>query len=53
MGKNYDICADASLKFQVKELRKKLYFHGAIDVIETVWGIGYLLCLEDDDHTPG
>lgn len=50
---NYDICADASLKFQVKELRKKLCFHGATDVIETIWGIGYLLCLEDDDHTPG
>lgn len=49
---NYDICADASLKFQVKELRKKLCFHGATDVIETIWSIGYLLCLEDDDHTP-
>ena len=51
-GENYDICADASLKFQVKELRKKLCFHGATDVIETIWSIGYLLCLEDDDHTP-
>ena len=50
---NYDICADASLKFQVQELRKKLCFHGATDVIETIWGIGYLLCLEDDDHSPG
>ena len=50
---NYDICADASLKFQVQELRKKLCFHGATDVIETVWDIGCLLCLEDDDHSPG
>lgn len=45
---NYDIQADASLKFQVKELRKKLRERGTPDVIETVWGVGYLLCLEDD-----
>lgn len=45
---NYDIQADASLKFQVKELRKKLRLHGVPEVIETVWGIGYLLRLEDD-----
>ena len=45
---DYDIQADASLKFQVKELRKELRIHGAPEVIETVWGVGYLLCLEDD-----
>lgn len=45
---DYDIQADASLKFQVKELRKKLRLHGSPEVIETVWGVGYLLCLEDD-----
>ena len=45
---DYDIQADASLKFQVKELRKKLRIHGAPEVIETIWGVGYLLCLEDD-----
>lgn len=49
---DYDIQADASLKFQVKELRKKLRMHGVPDVIETVWGIGYLLCLEDNTR-PG
>ena len=47
---DYDIQADASLKFQVKELRKKLRIHGASEVIETIWGVGYLLCLEDDAH---
>ena len=45
---NYDIQADAPLKFQVKELRKKLRERGTPDVIETVLGVGYLLCLEDD-----
>ena len=45
---DYDIQADASLKFQGKELRKELRIHGAPEVIETVWGVGYLLCLEDD-----
>lgn len=45
---DYDIQADASLKFQVKELRKKLRLHGSPEVIETVLGVGYLLCLEDD-----
>ena len=45
---DYDIQADASLKFQVKELRKKLRMHGVPEVIETIWGVGYLLCLEDD-----
>ena len=44
----YDIHSDTSLKFQVKELRKKLRMHGAPEVIETIWGVGYLLCLEDD-----
>lgn len=47
-----DIQADASLKFQVKELRKKLRMHGVPEVIETVWGVGYLLRLEDDTR-PG
>lgn len=47
---DHDIQADASLKFQVKELRKKLRTHGVPEVIETVWGVGYLLCLEDDAH---
>lgn len=47
---DYDIQADASLKFQVKELRRKLRMHGVPEVIETVWGVGYLLRLEDDIH---
>ena len=47
---DYDIQTDTSLKFQVKELRKKLRLHGSPEVIETVWGVGYLLCLEDDTH---
>lgn len=33
---DYDIQADASLKFQVKELRKKLRLHGSPEVIGTV-----------------
>lgn len=49
---DYDIQADASLKFQVKELRKKLRMHGVPEVIETIWGVGYLLCLEDNTR-PG
>lgn len=49
---DYDIQADASLKFQVKGLRKKLRMHGVPEVIETIWGVGYLLCLEDNTR-PG
>ncbi len=41
---NYDTSPDATLKFHVKELRKKLTRSGAGDLIETAWGIGYIFC---------
>ena len=40
---DYDTSPDATLKFHVKELRKKLTRSGAGDLIETAWGIGYIL----------
>ena len=40
---DYDTSPDAALKFHVKELRRKLNIFGAGDLIETVWGIGYIL----------
>lgn len=39
---DYDTSPDATLKFHVKELRKKLTRLGANNLIETAWGIGYI-----------
>ena len=39
---DYDTSPDATLKFHVKELRKKLTRLGANNLIETGWGIGYI-----------
>ena len=45
---DYDTSPDATLKFHVKELRKKLNRSGAGDLIETAWGIGYILRSDPD-----
>ena len=45
---DYDTSPDATLKFHVKELRKKLSRSGAGDLIETAWGIGYILHPDSD-----
>ena len=39
----YDISSDAALKYHIKELRKKFEEHGIDNLIETAWGVGYLL----------
>lgn len=44
-GNEYDISADSALKYHIKELRRKLGEHGNKDMIETAWGVGYLLQL--------
>ena len=44
-GNKYDISADSALKYHIKEIRRKLDEHGGKDMIETAWGIGYLLQL--------
>ena len=48
---DYDTSPDATLKFHVKELRKKLSRSGAGNLIETAWGIGYIL-RSDSDISP-
>lgn len=40
---DFDVGSDAALKYHIKELRKKLNLHGADGLIETVWGVGYIL----------
>ena len=40
---DYDTSPDATLKFHIKELRKKLNQSGAGDLIETAWEIGYIV----------
>ena len=44
-GTEYDISADSALKYHIKELRRKLDEHGIKNMIETAWGVGYLLQL--------
>lgn len=44
---DFDIYADAALKYQIKELRKKLDQHGMKHLIETARGVGYQLALEE------
>ena len=41
----YDISADSALKYHIKELRRKLNEHGVKNMIETAWGVGYLIQL--------
>ena len=43
----YDISSDAALKYHIKELRKKLGTYGIGGLIETAWGIGYLINIEN------
>lgn len=43
----YDISSDAALKYHIRELRKKLNACGATGLIETAWGIGYLINLDE------
>ena len=44
----YDICADSALKYHVREIRRKLGQHGMEHLIETAWGVGYQLSLEEN-----
>ena len=44
----YDINCDDALKYHISELRKKLGTYGLESMIETVWGVGYLL--DTGDH---
>lgn len=45
---NYDIYADDTIKYHIRELRKKLGQHGMAHLIETAWGVGYQICLENE-----
>ena len=47
---NFDIGSDAALKYHIKELRKKLNLHGADGLIETVWGVGYILSFDRNEN---
>lgn len=49
-GNNFDIGSDAALKYHIKELRKKLNLHGADGLIETVWGVGYILSFDWNEN---
>ena len=46
---SYDVCADGALKFQINHLRRKFREFGRVDIIETVWGVGYRLKGKGDD----
>ena len=48
-GNEYDISADSALKYHIKELRRKLDEHGVEGIIETAWGVGYLLQLSSHE----
>lgn len=43
----YDICADEALKYHIREIRRKLGQHGMAHLIETAWGVGYQISLEN------
>ena len=45
---NYDIYADDAIKYHIRDLRKKLGQHGMAHLIETAWGVGYQICLENE-----
>ena len=45
---NYDIYADDAIKYHIRELRKKLGQHGMAHLIDTAWGVGYQICLENE-----
>ena len=45
---NYDIYADDAIKYHIREIRKKLRQHGVNRLIETAWGVGYQICLENE-----
>ena len=44
----YDICADDALKYHIREIRRKLGQHGMAHLVETAWGVGYQLSLEEN-----
>lgn len=44
---DFEVNIDEAVKYQIKELRRKFGKAGAGDLIETVWGIGYQLTLEE------
>ena len=39
----YDMNSDEALKYHISGLRKTLEKHGAVDLIQTIWGVGYQL----------
>ena len=44
----YDICADEPLKYHIREIRRKLGQHGMDRLIETTWGVGHQISLEEN-----
>lgn len=44
---NFDVNADEALKYHIKEIRKKLRAYGLGDLIETIWGVGYLISFRE------
>lgn len=44
---NYDVYADDTLKYHIREIRKKLGQHGMAHLIKTAWGVGYQISLEN------
>ena len=43
----YDIYANNVIKYHIREIRKKLSQHGVEHLIETAWGVGYQISLEN------
>ena len=43
-----NICADDALKYHIREICRKLGQHGMAHLIETAWGVGYQLSLEEN-----
>lgn len=46
---DYDLNVDEAVKYQIKELRRKFGKAGAQNLIETVWGVGYQLALDENE----
>ena len=47
---DHDVYADDALKYHVREIRRKLGQHGMAHLIETAWGVGYQLSLEENRY---
>lgn len=44
---DYNVYADEAIKYHIKEIRRKLGQQGMAHLIETAWGVGYQLSLEE------